>query len=250
MTKHTSTATITKSAKRVTAQKATAMKAGLSEGPGRGAANRANIPSPEQFGDLVKAVQHRPHANRALVAIYLSYYCGLRAGEIAGITWKRHIFDSTGKVGKTLRVGGDIGKKGTARTLIIPPKLIAALEALRKERPTDKYVIYPINTAGSKTDNLKNGQVAPSTVAQFFWRLYKELGLNGCSSHSGRAYFITHLARRAGVLGCSIKDVQVLAGHARLETTGVYIRLSDQQAALCEDVSMLDGAGVGQTLAA
>jgi integrase/recombinase XerD len=52
---------------------------------------------------------------------------------------------------------------------------------------------------------------------------YRRLGFNGCSSHSGRRTFITNAARKISTVGGSIRDVQILAGHAALSTTQRYI---------------------------
>ncbi|WP_245449466.1 site-specific integrase [Chelatococcus asaccharovorans] len=69
----------------------------------------------------------------------------------------------------------------------------------------------------------RGGALRPNSVVNFFVSLYRELGLVGCSSHSGRRSFITQAARNLHRAGCSLRDVQVLAGHRSIETTQRYI---------------------------
>jgi len=49
------------------------------------------------------------------------------------------------------------------------------------------------------------------------------MGLNGCSSHSGRRTFISNAARTISSVGGSLRDVQMLAGHSSLAVTQRYI---------------------------
>ncbi|WP_253278846.1 site-specific integrase, partial [Roseobacter sp. HKCCD7390] len=55
---------------------------------------------------------------------------------------------------------------------------------------------------------------------------YRDLGLLGCSSHSGRRTFITNAAKKITDVGGSLRDVQYLAGHTSLHTTERYIDYS------------------------
>jgi integrase len=66
----------------------------------------------------------------------------------------------------------------------------------------------------------------PGSVVNWFRRLYAELGLNGCSSHSGRRTFITNAARLVFKAGGSLCDVQQLAGHRSIDQTQAYIDAS------------------------
>jgi integrase/recombinase XerD len=62
-----------------------------------------------------------------------------------------------------------------------------------------------------------------NSVVNWFVCLFAELGIDGCSSHSGRRSFITAAARNVHRAGCSLRDVQLLAGHRSIETTQRYI---------------------------
>jgi integrase/recombinase XerD len=64
---------------------------------------------------------------------------------------------------------------------------------------------------------------SPQVVVNSFGDWYRKLGFVGCSSHSGRRSFITQAARKASLVGGSLRDVQALAGHASLATTSRYI---------------------------
>lgn len=56
-----------------------------------------------------------------------------------------------------------------------------------------------------------------------FARWYEQQGFVGCSSHSGRRTFITNAARKISLVGGSLRDVQMLAGHSSLRITQRYI---------------------------
>jgi integrase len=63
----------------------------------------------------------------------------------------------------------------------------------------------------------------PVSVVNWFAAAYREVRLDGCSSHSGRRTFITRAARLVHKAGGSLRDVQLLAGHRSIQTTQRYI---------------------------
>lgn len=66
-----------------------------------------------------------------------------------------------------------------------------------------------------------------NSIVNWFGALYRTIGLEGCSSHSGRRTFITKAARLIYRVGGSLRDVQQLAGHASIEMTQRYIEGND-----------------------
>jgi integrase len=61
------------------------------------------------------------------------------------------------------------------------------------------------------------------SIVNWFAQAFRAVGLEGCSSHSGRRTFITRAARVVHQAGASLRDVQLLAGHRSIEMTQRYI---------------------------
>ena len=58
----------------------------------------------------------------------------------------------------------------------------------------------------------------------WFITRFREIGIEGASSHSGRRTFITAAAKKITEAGGSLRDIQELAGHSSLATTQRYIQ--------------------------
>ena len=159
-------------------------------------------------------VGHGRFALRNRVMVMLSFNAGLRACEMAGLDW-RMVVGADGKVGSCMMIHDAIAKNGRGRRLPTHLKLKAALLKLHAslDRPTDGPVIV----------SQRGGHMTPRSVVNWFKCHYDELGLQGCSSHSGRRTFITRSARLITKAGGSLRDVQELAGHRAITTTERYI---------------------------
>jgi integrase len=144
--------------------------------------------------------------------ILLSIKAGLRACEIARLDWSM-VLDARGRVADVMSVRDAIAKKRSGRRIPAHPALRHALTALLKMS----------DPAGPIIRSARGGQMRPTSIVNWFASLYRELGFEGCSSHSGRRTFITGAARNVHRTGCSLRDVQLLAGHASIETTQRYI---------------------------
>lgn len=151
-----------------------------------------------------------PARNRAIVL--LSVKAGLRAGEIANLTWEM-ILDANGDIGHAIELRDCAAKMGSGRTIPIHPVLRKNLEALKIGKPCTGPVIL----------SERGGHLSAGSIVNWFAIVYRSLGLAGCSSHSGRRTFITRAARMTHLAGGSLRDVQLLAGHQSIEITQRYI---------------------------
>jgi len=93
------------------------------------------------------------------------------------------------------------------------PDLRCALEQL----------VRTAEPVGPVIRSYRGSHLRAGSVVNWFAALFKELSFEGCSSHSGRRSFITVAARNIHRTGCSLRDVQLLAGHRSIETTERYI---------------------------
>jgi integrase len=139
--------------------------------------------------------------------LLLSIKAGLRAAEIADLTWDRIDFD-----GNTMLLTETKG--GKPRSLPINAQLREALLALYPHRgPSQRVIIGPFGRP-----------LSANSVAQWFRTFYvNRMGWEGFSSHSGRRTFVTKAARAIIEAGGTLKDVQSMVGHADMKTTSRYI---------------------------
>jgi len=90
-------------------------------------------------------------------------------------------------------------------------------------RRTLEKLARTVQPVGPVIRSYRGGHLKANSIVNWFVALYQELGFEGCSSHSGRRSFITVAARNIHRSGCSLRDVQLLAGHRSIETTERYI---------------------------
>jgi integrase len=176
------------------------------------AGKQAKILTSAQLRAALTAANKRRYPTRDRTVLLLSAKAGLRAAEIAGLTWPM-VLEADGRLADTISLHNSIAKKGSGRFIPIHPLLRTALMKLRRETGSEGHVIR-----SERGDALCAG-----SVVNWFRAFYADLGLLGCSSHSGRRTFITLAARRVTKAGGSIRDVQALAGHSSLQHTQRYI---------------------------
>ena len=178
---------------------------------------QAKTLSPASLERVLNKVRQGSFPQRDLVMVLLSARAGLRACEIANLTWGM-VLDPKGRVAETIDIRSVIAKKQSGRRVPVHPELRAALNALRKTSHLDN-----LRSDRPVILSARGSAMRSNSIVNWFVALFKELKLEGCSSHSGRRTFITNAARKAHQAGASLRDVQMLAGHRSIETTQGYI---------------------------
>jgi integrase len=153
-----------------------------------------------------------PTRNRLI--FLLSVKAGLRAKEIATLSW-RMVTDADGQIGQAIHLENRASKGQSGRVIPMNEELRTALVAY------SKTVLMPDSPFLIESERSKG--MSPQALVNLFWRWYRHIGFDGCSSHSGRRTFITNAARKISTVGGSLRDVQMLAGHSNLRTTQAYI---------------------------
>jgi integrase len=177
------------------------------------AGKQAKILSDTDVQDLLVYASNSRYPQRNIVIVLLSIKAGLRAGEIANLTWDM-VLDPRGEVGTIIELRDHAAKKGSGRVIPVHNELRIALVAWRAMTGSTGPVIQSERGGGA---------MRPISIVIWFAAAYQALGLKGCSSHSGRRTFITRAARVVHTVGGSLRDVQLLAGHRSIQTTQRYI---------------------------
>jgi len=172
----------------------------------------------DQIETAIKAVQTSRYPDRNHAILLLSIKAGLRAGEIAKLTWPM-VCNASGDVSGTIELYDIAAKNHSGRTIPMHPQIKHILQKLRRSDDTNSAII--------KSE--RGEAMTAGSIVNWFADLYRQLHLRGCSSHSGRRTFITKAARLIHLTGGSLRDVQQLAGHRSIEMTQRYIE-GDTQA--------------------
>ena len=159
----------------------------------------------------------RKHANRDRLAVLLGHWAGLRAKEIAALK-RHHVMGEDGRIRDSFLLTAEETKGRKARRVFLSTRLqkeIGDYLKAVKLREINPYLLQ----------SQKGMVFSANTMCQLLCQIYRECGIEGASSHSGRRSFITNLANK----GVSVRVLQELAAHSNLATTQKYIDVNDEQ---------------------
>ena len=180
---------------------------------------QAKILTKKQIDQLIWYVGTLRQPLRNEVIVMLSVRAGLRAKEIAGLTWSM-ITDADGDIGSSIHLTDKASKGRSGRVIPLNMQLCLKLaDLLEQERQHHRFDLATSHVIRTERSDKTTSQA----IVNMFALWYADVGLLGCSSHSGRRTFITHAARNISSVGGSLRDVQMLAGHSSLAVTQRYI---------------------------
>lgn len=179
-----------------------------------------------EFERLLNFVVTQPHAARNRAMVLMTFWAGLRVGEVAQLRFG-DVFDSERRPRAEIRLDPSITKGRHARTVFVAQKLRDELARYGKTHPTrdPKDCLFP-------TQKHPRRGFTPNTCAQHFLTMYKRAGIENASSHSGRRTFITQLANK----GVTVRVLASLAGHRSIATTQRYIDVNDEMKRLAVEL--------------
>jgi integrase/recombinase XerD len=178
-----------------------------------GLGKQAKVLSNHQQNAVLNYLTTTRNPKRNQVIFLSSMKAGLRAKEIANLTWAM-VTNADGDLGDRIALTDEATKGNSGGVVYMAKPLQGALKQLKDAKLyKGEYVI--------QSERCKH--VSPQVIVNMFKCWYDKLGYEGCSSHSGRRTFITNAARKIGEVGGSIRDVQMLARHSSLQMTQLYI---------------------------
>ena len=141
------------------------------------AGKQAKTLTRQQVVAALRRARRGRYPQRDRVMILLSVKAGLRASEIAKLSWSM-VLDTHRRVADSIELHDNAAKMGGGRTIPLHPDLRRALQRLRRATGIEGAVI--------RSERRGSRGMSPSSIVNWFRQFYADLGFAGCSSHSGR----------------------------------------------------------------
>ena len=187
--------------------------------------SQARILTSREYRKVLVYIANNRHASRNKAMLYMSHLAGLRVGEISHLTLS-DVLNEDGSIKDEVYLSPDKTKGDRGRTVLLPKKLQDELHNYLsiRFRLRELRAVAMTDTSGALFYSQRHPSdgFSPNTLAQYFHYLYKNAGVAGASSHSGRRFFATKIAEA----GTNPKVLQNLLGHRNLQTTMRYVEIS------------------------
>ena len=170
----------------------------------------------DMVADILRYLNTTRYPIRNKLIFLLSERGGLRAKEIASITWSM-VEDAQGNLTAEIILPNSASKGKDGGRVIPMAKVLR--KAMEKHKNNSKNTEPHHRIIQTERASKTSAQV----IVNIFQKWFADRGFDDCSSHSGRRTFITNAARKITSVGGSLRDIQYLSGHSSLQTTQRYI---------------------------
>jgi integrase/recombinase XerD len=178
---------------------------------------QAKTLSQVELEQVLNYVSTKKYALRDRAIILTSFLGGLRVAEIASLKMG-DVVNPDGTIKNEIRLTAEQTKGKHPRTVFVSQRLQTELANYLTTRHIKDQSI-PFFHTDNRLGFTANG------LCVWFHQLYKNVGISGGSSHSGRKFFITTLANK----GIGVRILASLAGHRSIAVTQRYIDVNDEQ---------------------
>jgi len=168
-----------------------------------------------ELDQVLRYVATKQHAARNRLLVLMSFWSGMRVGEIAALRIC-DVRNEDGTIKAEVRLAATQTKGRFGRVVLLNERLRD--EVANFLRSTNRAANLPLFPTAKKSGFTAN------TLTQWFYWTYKRAGIAGASSHSGRRTFITTLASK----GVGVRVLASLAGHRSIAITQAYIDVNDE----------------------
>jgi integrase/recombinase XerD len=166
-------------------------------------------------------LEKKKYAARDRAIVLLTYWGGMRIGEVAALKIK-DVLAADGNVNFEINLRSEQTKGRYGRTVVLANKLRKELKDYLLTLYTEKELMalaYSDLINKPLFTTQKSEGFSANTLTYTMSMLYKDAGLHGASSHSGRRSFITKLSAKS----VPLKVLMEMVGHKNLQTTQRYI---------------------------
>jgi len=150
-------------------------------------------------------------AKRNKTVLLLTHWAGMRIGEVAALRYC-DVLTTDQKIRTEIYLSAEQTKGSKSREVLLSERMQAELASYVLAYPCKdlKKPLFATLRADGFTSN---------TLTHIVNGLYRQAGLDGATSHSGRRGYLTKLSEK----GVSVRVMMQLAGHSAMSTTQKYI---------------------------
>ena len=188
---------------------------------------QARVLNDKQVKKLFNSPKMTKFESRNRLILTLSYYAGMRSCEICSLT-VGDVIDGNGDIKESIQLKSHQTKGNMSQSVVLSSLVRGEIEKYVSEHSlTQKPLAAPL------IKSQRGGFFSSQSLQNLFKHLYRNVGYDDCSSHSGRRKFASSLDE----MNVSIGVIKTLLRHSHISSTQRYIQVSKHR--LENSVNML-----------